>query len=289
MDELDANAKPAPPAASPPSPASASEPVSRTEPVEAGALPPGDPRSSWQHTVFWMFTLALVAASGLYMFKSCRDLPGEAVDLTANKAVQIRTNLSRTLAQLAETFNHRAVTVSMNSTGTTLESMKHFQFKKVTQTEIFTHTDRATTGFGYIALPEVIVEARAPVEYAYYLDLDAPWRLVVRDRQVHVLTPDIQFNRPAVDVSRIEYEVKKGSVFRDTEAARESLKKSITSLAYMKGLENLRLVRAGGREPVEEFVKQWLLHSFADGTNYQVKVYFPGEKNAEGLDFTSPE
>jgi hypothetical protein len=92
-----------------------------------------------------------------------------------------------------------------------------------------------------------------------------------------------------VDVSRIEYEVKKGSVFRDTEAARESLKKSITSLAYMKGLENLRLVRAGGREPVEEFVKQWLLHSFADGTNYQVKVYFPGEKNAEGLDFTSPE
>src|SRR3546814_8570547 len=63
------------------------------------------------------------------------------------------------------------------------------QFKKVSQTEIFTHTDHSSTAFGYIPLPEVIVEARAPVEYTYYLDLEEPWRQIgrasCRERECH--------------------------------------------------------------------------------------------------------
>ena len=32
-----------------------------------------------------------------------------------------------------------------------------------------------------------------------------------------------------------------------------------------------------GREPVAEFVQQWLARSFPDGSNYTVRVHFPGE------------
>ena len=65
--------------------------------------------------------------------------------------------------------------------------------------------------------------------------------------------------------------------------AMEDLKKSLTSLAVLKARENVHLVRETGRETVAEFVQQWMRGNFADGTNYQVKVYFPGEKEPETL------
>ena len=175
--------------------------------------PPHRPRSNWERTAFRMFVLVLFAGSGLYVFKSCRDLPGHVVDKTVERTVQIVTNLSRSLAELASAFHQGTITINLSSTGTQLENTKYFQFKKVRQLEIFAHTDHAMTGFGYIPLPEVIVEARAPVEYTYYLDLDAPWRLAVRGQTVHVFTPRIRFNKPAVDVSQLVYEVGRGVSF----------------------------------------------------------------------------
>ena len=37
---------------------------------------------------------------------------------------------------------------------------------------MFRREDRATVLWGQLELPEVIVEATAPVQYTYYLDLD---------------------------------------------------------------------------------------------------------------------
>lgn len=260
-------------------------PVPPSEPLQVPPEPlPPEPPPSWPRAVLWMFALAVFAASTLYVFKSCRDLPVETIAVTANKTVQVLTNVGRTLVEMASKFNQGSITMALTSTGTKLESTKHFQFKRLTQTEIFTHTDQSSTAFGYIPLPEVIVEARAPVEYIYYLDLEAPWRLVVRDRIVHVFTPQIFFNKPSVDVSKIVFEVKRGSLFRDTESARDNLQKSISSLSYLKARENLGLVRDTGREPVADFVRQWLMHSFTDGSNYLVKVYFPGDQQPQGLE-----
>jgi hypothetical protein len=245
--------------------------------------PPTAPRSNWERTIFRMFILLLLCGSGLYVFKSCRDLPGRAVDKTVDKTVQIMTNVTRSLAEMASAFHQGTLTFNLTSTGTALENTKYFQFKKIRQTEIFRHTDQATTGFGYIPLPEVIVEARAPVEYTYFLDLDAPWQFVVQGQQVQVFTPRIRFNKPAVDVSRLQYEVRQGSLFRDSSSAMDQLKNSISSLAYLKARENLDLVRQTGRQPVAEFVQQWLIRSFADGSNYTVRVYFPGEPAPPGV------
>jgi len=78
-----------------------------------------------------------------------------------------------------------------------------------------------------------------------------------------------------VDVSTLTYEVKKGRF--KTEEAVENLKGSITSLAILRAKENIPLVRETARHQTEDFVEKWLARSFADGKNYPVKVYFPGE------------
>ena len=120
-------------------------------------------------------------------------------------------------------------------------------------------------------------EARAPITYTYYLDLNAPWKFLLQDGVIYVTAPDIKFNKPAVDASRITYEVKKDSHIRNTKEAMENLKESITMLSYKKARANIDLVRETGRKQTETFVEDWLARSFADGKRYPVKVRFRNE------------
>ena len=68
-----------------------------------------------------------------------------------------------------------------------------------------------------------------------------------------------------------------------TAEAQENLKRSITGLVIIKGKENIPLVKEIGRKQTAEFVERWLMKTFPDGTNYHVKVSFPGEKQANRL------
>ena len=49
----------------------------------------------------------------------------------------------------------------------------------------------------------MVVAATVPVEYTYYLDLDESWDFVLREGTLVVLAPEIRFNTPALDVSRL--------------------------------------------------------------------------------------
>jgi hypothetical protein len=221
----------------------------------------------------WMVIAFLAIAASLYVFKSLRDVPGDAVD----KATYVITNVSRALIDVAAAFNQGTITTSFISYATSVNSSQFLQFATLRQSEIFTQTDQAKTAFGYLPLPDIIVEARAPVEYTYYLDLNAKWEVTVKDNTVYVIAPRIQFNKPAVDASEITYDVRKGSVFRDKSQALENLKKAITFLAQQRARENIAIVRETGRRQTEEFVEKWLARTFADGKKYPVKVFFEGE------------
>lgn len=229
--------------------------------------------SAWAWPAAWICIVLILAAAGLYVFKSLRDLPGEA----ASKTTAAVADAGKRLVELAAAFNRGTVTTSFISYASTLSSGHYLQFANLSQTELFSHSDQATTGFGYIPLPEIIVEARAPVEYTYYLDLNAKWELRLEDQVIYVLAPPIRFNKPSVDASRIEYEVRKDSVFRNGKDAKENLKQSITFLANQKARENVPIVRELGRKKTGEFVEKWLAKTFLDGKRYPVKVFFPGE------------
>ena len=235
------------------------------------------PHQAWARTTLWVLVVLICVVNAVIVFKSCRNLPGETLDKTG----KVIDKAGKALADLASAFNQGRVTTEFISYATTLSNQHYLQFATLKQTEIFTRKDESTTGFGYIPLPEVVVEARAPVEYTYYLDLNAKWDFVLKDNVLYVFAPPIRFNKPAVDASAITYEVKKG--YFKTAEAQENLKQSLSSLVALKARENIPLVRENGRRQVTEFVEHWLLKSFADGKRHPVKVFFPNEKPPDGV------
>jgi hypothetical protein len=241
--------------------------------------PPPPPSHPWARATMWMVIVFLVMASGIYVFKSMRDLPGDVLKKTGSVLEKTRS----ALVDVASAFNQKNVTTSFLSYATSISPNHYLQFATLKQTEIFTEKDEARTGFGYIPLPDVIIEAKAPVEYTYYLDLNAKWELVLKDKVIYVLAPAIKFNTPAVDASEIHYEIKKGSVLRNNSQAEENLKKSISFLARLRARENIPLVRETGRKQTSEFVEKWLAKSFSDGNNYPIKVFFSNEKLPDEL------
>jgi len=238
---------------------------------------PTRPPNPWPKAVLLMLVLGIVGINAALFIRTCQKLPGEAIEKTG-KAVE---KAGKALADVAAAFRRGTVTTEFISYATTITNQLHFQFATLKQMEIFTRSEQASTGFGYIPLPEIVVEARAPVEYTYYLDLNARWNFALKDNVVYVFVPPIRFNKPAVDVSKITYEVKKG--YLKTSDAMENLKKSVTSLATLKARDNVELVRENGRRQTTEFIERWLLNSFADGKQYPVKVFFADEKLPDGI------
>jgi hypothetical protein len=238
---------------------------------------PATPNTGWAWPIACMVIVLLLVSGGVFVFKSCRDLPVDTIEKTG----KLVDTVGRRLEEVAAAFNRGTITTTFTSEATTLSGSQYFQFATLMQHEVFTRTDEASTGFGYIPLPEVIVEARAPVTYTYYLDFNARWDFQLKDGVIRVIAPDIKPNKPAVDASSITYEVKKNSMFRNTTEAMNNLKSSITSLSYQKALTNISLVRETGRAKTEQFVENWLERNFSDGKKYPVKVRFSDETQGE--------
>lgn len=209
----------------------------------------------------------ILVLAGLYIFRQITAIP--------EKAAQAIKNGLKELVHVAAAFNRGAITTTFISYATQVEGSSRFQFATLKQMEIFERKDEGA--FGFIPLPDVIAEARAPVEFTYYLDFNGTWKIMVAGGVVCVLTPPIQFNKPAVDASKIKYEIKKGSVLRRESKVMEELKESVTGLSIRRAKDNIPLVREQGRKQVEAFVKTWLLRDFSDGANYRVTVIFPDE------------
>src|SRR5262249_34719109 len=138
--------------------------------------------------------------------------------------------------------------------------------------------DEAALFWGQLALPDVVVEARAPVTYTYYLDLKDRWVFTLDGRNVQVRAPAIRANAPAVDVSALRYEVKQGSVLRDQAAVIENLRFGLTELCGERARQHIELVRDTGRRQTEEFVETWMKARFSDGAAYRARVSFADER-----------
>lgn len=243
------------------------------EPSSASTPPPPPPGSGgdWAKTVLWGLALLFVTLNILLFVKTCRSLPGEALERTG----QVIDKAGSALSSIAAAFKQGTITTSFVSYATSLTNHQRLQVATLREMAVFTQTNQMSTAFGYLPLPEVVVEARAPVEYTYYVDLNDRWRFVLQDGVVVAHAPRLQFNKPAVDASGLSYEVRKGSF--KTDEALEALKQSITSLVVLRGRDNAALVRESARREVAGFVEKWLMRSFGDAKSYPVKVVFEGE------------
>lgn len=213
----------------------------------------------------WMVIVLIVVSAAVYVFKTTLALPGKVAD--------------RAMA-IAAAFKQGTVTTSFSSYATRVGGSQYLQFAHLTENLVITQKDEKSYGWGYIPLPDVIVEANAPVTYTYYLDLNDRWDFLLQNDSILVIAPNIRYNKPAVDVSRITYTVKKDSMFRSTSEAMEHLRGSITSACYNRAAENIDQVREIGRKQTQQFVQNWLARSFTDGTKYPVTVRFRNESGS---------
>ncbi len=210
--------------------------------------------------------VAIGAGVAVYLYERTRALPGDAVRATAKET-----------SRIAAAFRTGTITTSFTSYATEVQEGLKLQFATLKQTELFERKDEAALFWGQLALPDVVVEARAPVEFTYYLDLKTPWSFTLQDGTLLVVAPAIQWNAPAVDVSAIRYQVKQGSLLRDEAAVLEKLRVGITQLSATRAAENVKLVRETGRRRAEEFVETWLRSRFGEGDAVRARLSFADE------------
>jgi hypothetical protein len=213
--------------------------------------------------------VAIVAATFVYVFRSARSLPEDVIQ-GGRQALQ-------DLASVAAAFRTGTVTTTFRSYATEVTGTNRLQFAELKQLEVFERRDEAIVLWGTFALPDVVVEARAPVEYTYFLDLDKEWQFQLEDKEVFVVAPPVEFNRPAVNVSALRYRVREGSVLRDEQIVLDRLRASLSTLAERRARQQIPLVRETGRRSVEAFVEKWLVQRFTDGDGYRARVRFADE------------
>jgi hypothetical protein len=221
----------------------------------------------WAFAFAAVAIVAVVAGSLLYVFRSTRSLPGEVLK-----------GGRQALRDVAAAFRTGTVTTTFHSYATEVTGTTRLQFAELRQIEVFQRRDEAAVLWGAVALPDVVVEARVPVAYTYYVDLDKEWRLRLEGHDVQVVAPPVEWNAPGVDVSALRFEVREGSVFRDEHLVLARLRAELTPLLQRRAREHVPLVREAGRRKVEAFVETWLVQRFADGQGYRARVLFADEK-----------
>lgn len=239
----------------------------------------------WPHAIATLGLLVLLGVLGVTALTlRSAERGGQALVATGERVLG-------SAVDLAEAFRTGKTTTSFRSYATQVQSQSYLQFSTLDQIEQFERTDEATIFWGQLELPDVVVQVTAPVETTYYLDLDEEWLFELDGDTVRVVAPQIRFNRPAVDVSRLEWNVRQESLFRDERPARAALQDGLTEMAVQRARDNVPLVREIGRRRAEAFVRQWLLNTFAEQADDRaIEVVFRDEASPfPDLGVVSPE
>ena len=170
----------------------------------------GERHWPWAVAAAVVATVAIVTAGALYVFHSARRLPTDVLE-SGHQAL-------RELRDVAAAFRTGTVSTTFRSDATRLRGTTRLQFVELKQLETFERRDSESLLWGALTLPDVVVEARAPISYEYYVDLEKEWRFRLEGRDVFVVAPPVEWSPPAVDVSALRYEVKAGSVLRDEQS-----------------------------------------------------------------------
>ena len=237
-------------------------------------LPVSAPRRSRPWAFAAVAIVVVLVGGAVLVLREMIHAPAKVVE----QAGSLIKESGRQLRSVAEAFHQGTVRTEFLSHAAEVTGASRFQFATLTQTEIFKREEAGAMAWGWVPLPRVVVQAHAPVEYSYSIDLAAPWQLEREGDTLRMLAPPIEPNTPALDVSALTFYTLEGSIWRDEAAVREKLRQSLTASLKERAVDNEKLVREIGRKRLEEFVEKWLAVRFSDGQNTHVKVVFPDEQ-----------
>ncbi len=162
------------------------------------------------------------------------------------------------------------------SYATTISGRQSLLVAKLDRMESYERTSTAKA-LG-IPLPEVVVNLSFPVEYNFSVSLQAPWRFEKKDNMIWVFAPELSGQTPAVNVSKMKFEVKKGSFIRNETAVKERLQQELSAYLAENSIKLREDVRSEARSSVEQFVRTWVRSQFAEAPpDIPIKVLFPNQ------------
>lgn len=149
------------------------------------------------------------------------------------------------------------------------------QVAELNQMEILTQESRKRVFWNKLELPPIVVSLEVPVSYTYVVDLSKDWSIDIQSGVMQVVVPNLEFNRPAPDVSAMKFNVQKTSVFRNENQVKSRLAKELTPYLYERAQEQVSLVRETSRSQVVKLIEKWA--SLQSTEPVQVKVLFQDE------------
>ena len=221
--------------------------------------------------------LIVLAGGAWYALRVIQRLPARI----AEEGREVGRDAMREVGALVRAFRTGSVKRLFTTYTTKLEGTNYLQVATLDQIQVFQVEDAAAVFWGTVELPPVVVRATAPVQYTYFVDLEGEWQLELRDRRIVVLAPPLRFNRPSIDVSRLRWQVVRGSLLRDEQEVATRLRREMMGRAAIQAKANLPQVRPTARAQIERFVRTWLLQTFdEEARGYVVEVYVADEKAA---------
>ena len=223
----------------------------------------------WPLVAAVLGAVAIVVAGLAFVAQRTLSLPGEMAREGSKALGELRS--------LAAAFREGRITTTFARESTALAGGSRLQFATLKQAEVFSRRDEQSLFWGQLPLPDVVVEARVPVEYTYYLDLEKPWTFTLEGQRLLVEAPAIEWNLPALDASALRYDVREGSLLRDEAKVTADLRASLTDAARVRARQNVTLVRDTARLRAAEFVQRFVAARFDDAKDVRVEVRFADE------------
>jgi hypothetical protein len=218
-------------------------------------------------------------------FRTKYFFAGVAVGLLVGFSGAMYFNVSRSLANLwpnlsfLDQFSSEQITYKFRSYVTKLSGKQSLYVARLEQLEIFERTSHAT--YFWMRLPDVIAKVEVPVEYNYYVSLQAPWSFERRGNHLIIHVPELSSSAPAANVSLMKLGILKGSFLRDEKSAKENLLKELNGILIENAIAARVKVRAQARLAVKEFVSEWLVKSAPrEALDLTIDVRFPDEELA---------
>ena len=171
-------------------------------------------------------------------------------------------------------FSDETAQTRFMSYATIVTPLKRVELAKINQIEIFERSSQPQLFWKRLNLPEVVVRVTVPVEYRYYVDLNQEWKIELNEQTLTVTAPALFAGTPSPDISKLNFEVRKGSIFRNEAKVEAALHSELTGLLEKRAKDSTVLVRETARQQISSLAEQWLK---SETKQAQISVRFADE------------
>lgn len=181
---------------------------------------------------------------------------------------------------ITQSNSQQSINLSFTSYLNQIKGVKKLQLAEVTSNELIERTSEFSLFWNLLKLPDVVVQARIPTTYTYSINLEEPFKIEFQDSRVIVHAPALTPGPPAPDISGISYEVREKSFLRDSRAAIEELRKTITPLLHQRAKLNTPLALKSAKEELSSLVELWAKQNpqFKSISKNDIEVIFSNEQ-----------